>query len=191
MHRAMEAVDSSSIFDEDIVHHGAGFDSDEKDSASQPPTKIPPATMVLAAEAVCPREDAVLYNNPKLEKNRVQIMKKMLCWYPKAARTPFSNGRMPLIKAIAHGGTWHPMGYQCVGGDLSDDNVGVLQLLWGYAPEQIMEIDPVTKLYPFMLAAATPTRRNRNGNTCERDVTNTTFCLLRKDPQLVAGALSE
>ena len=75
MHRAMEAVDSSSIFDEDIVHHGADFDTDTKEIASHLNSS---ATMIVAAETVCPRDDAVLYNNPKLEKNRVQIITRII-----------------------------------------------------------------------------------------------------------------
>ena len=148
------------IFDVDIVHHGADFDTDTKEIASHlkssaimPQAKIPIATMIVAAETVCPRDHAMFYNNPKLEKNRVQIITKILRWHPQAATAPFFNGRTPLIQAIAHGGTWHQMGYHNGVSDSDNDDLGVLQLLWGYAPEQTLEIDPVSGLYPFMLAA--------------------------------------
>jgi len=194
LHRAMEAVDSVSMFDEEIVHHGADFDSGaEYDVASHPInlTTMPPAEIlrsmvIVTDETVCPRDDAVLYNNPKLEKSRVQLMKKMLLWHPEAATAPFLNGRTPLIQAVAHGGTWHTMGYKSEGGDCGKDHLGVVQLLWGYAPEKLTEIDPVTKLYPYMLAASVP---HQVGFDHDRDVVDTIFCLLRKDPQLVAGAL--
>lgn len=43
--------------------------------------------------------------------------------------------------------------------------LGLLSLLWAHAPEQSLEIDPVTKLYPFMLAAAVPFLSDRE---CEQ-----------------------
>jgi len=190
IHRALEAVDFSSIFDEDIVHHGADFDGaeEEPDTDIEDTTSrltnsaaMPPATMIVAAETVCPRMEAILYNNPKLESNRVQIIKKMLQWHPRAATAPFPNGRTPLVQAIAHGGSWH-------GSDPANDNLGLLRLLWGYAPEQSLDIDPITGLYPFMLAATIRYERNKR-NEMEKAQTDTVYNLLRKDPQLVFGAL--
>ena len=176
------------IFDVDIVHHGADFDTDTKEIASHlkssaimPQAKIPIATMIVAAETVCPRDHAMFYNNPKLEKNRVQIITKILRWHPQAATAPFFNGRTPLTQAIAHGGTWHQMGYHNGVSDFNNGNFGVLQLLWGYAPEQTLEIDPVSGLYPFMLAATIlASQRNRNELERDHDVVDTVFCLLRK-----------
>ncbi|KAL7541430.1 hypothetical protein ACHAXR_012271 [Thalassiosira sp. AJA248-18] len=192
MHRAMEALDLFSIFDEDIVHHGADFDASHlESSAKMPPAKAIPATTVVAAETVCPRAEAILYNNPKLEKNRLQIVEKLLQWHPLAASTLFRNGRTPLIQAIAHGGSWHQLGYYNGDSDSDSNDMGLLHLLWGYAPEQNLIIDPMTGLHPFMLAAAIPTElTKRNRLEHDHDVVDTVFNLLRKDPQLVAGGLT-
>lgn len=185
MHRALEAVDSSSIFDEDIVHHGADFDC-----AEGPDTDIEgstsclhgsvEATTITTAETACPRTEAILYNNPKLERNRVQIVNKLLKWHPRAATAPFSNGRPPLVQAIAYGGSWH-------GSDPDSNYLGVLQLLWECAPEKSLEADPLTGLYPFMLAATIST--GQNDRHFEKTHTDTVYNLLRKDPQLISGAL--
>jgi len=201
----MEALDHSSIFDENIVHHGADFDTDVEgdasDVAKKPPpsaeTDLPAATVVAALEAVVPREEARIYNHPKLEHNRTNIIRKILQWHPGAVKTPFPNGRTPMVQAIAYGGTWHSMGYyqttiRC-GWEKNDktNNVGLVQLLWDCAPEQTSEIDPVSGLYPFMLAATV--QQNHGGGVVDDredcDRLDTIFCLLRNDPQLVAGAL--
>ena len=187
LHRAMEAVYHTSIFDEDIVHHGAGFDSaqtsPETDTNTQSSSsKLLPETqrnLVVADEIVCPRQDSIIYNNPKLENNRVQIIQKLLQWHKQAATTPFPNGRSPLTQAIVHGGSWH--------GGAGDDSMGILQLLWSYAPEQSLERDRITGLYPFMLAAtiSLPNALSRS----EDEIVDNVYNLLRKDPQLVSGAL--
>ena len=173
-HRALEAVASSSMFDEDVVHHGAGFDAMQ---TTDPASSITSTTVVSTEEeTVCPRSEAIIYDNSKLEGTRVQIIHKLLQWHPRAIRVPFSNGRSPLLQAIAHGGSWH--------GTAENGYLGLLSLLWGHAPGQSLEIDPVTGLHPFMLAAAVPLPPERE---CEQ--TDTVFNLLRKDPQLVSGAL--
>ena len=194
LHRAMESVCSSSIFDEDIVHHGINFDNKDDDKVSFAPTdtKIPAVasskrnddsqttSIVSTAEMVCPREDAIIYNNPKLERNRVQVISQLLQWHPKLATIPFpNNGRVPLIQAIAYGGNWH----------IESDKykLGILQLLWTYAPEHSLEIDPITGLYPFMLAATIPLSNN-DENENEQVVDNV-FNLLRKNPQLVCSGI--
>ena len=145
-------------------------------------------TTFAAAEAgLCP---PIIYNNPKLEQNRVQIIQKLLQWYPHAAKTPFCNGRLPLVQAIVYGGTWHQIGYAHGGIDSHQaDSLGLLQLLWGYAPEQSLEVDPVTSLYPFMLAATIGQNDVNYGLERDQDVIDTVYNLLRKDPQLVAGAV--
>ena len=178
LHRALESLSVFSMFDEEIVYHGSDFDADT--------TLIEPETIaaqtIAAVEMVTTRSEAIIYNNPKREKNRVQIMNKLLKWHSDAATTPFPNGRWPFIQAIAHGGTWH-----LIGGDGND--VGILQLLWNHAPEQSSEVDDISGLYPFMLAATIPTP----GKMCSHsiNVVDNVYNLLRKDPQLVAGALSD
>ena len=189
LHRAMEAVYHTSIFDEDIVHHGAGFDSAQTSSSdtdtktqSSSSTLLPETQRnpVVADEIVCPRQDSIIYNNPKLENNRVQIIQKLLQWHKQAATTPFPNGRSPLTQAIIHGGSWH-------GSGAGDDSMGLLQLLWSYAPEQSLERDRITGLYPFMLAAtiSLPNALSRS----EDEIVDNVYNLLRNDPQLVSGAL--
>ncbi len=86
------------------------------------------------------------------------------------------------------------------GGTIHDENddvdnyMGLVQLLWRmnhHPGEIISKRDEVTGLYPFMLAGAS------SCDACDVDnsdddatVVDTTYNLLRKDPQLVAGALS-
>ena len=165
--------------DEDIVHHGAGFDTAETPSETDTKTQAQ-NNSVVADEMVCPRQDSIIYNNPKLENNRVQIIQKLLQWHKQAATTPFPNGRSPLIQAIVHGGLWH-------GSIAGNDIMGLLQLLWKYAPEQSLERDRTTGLYPFMLAA-TISLPNASSRT-ENEIVDNVYNLLRKDPQLVSGAL--
>ena len=54
--------------------------------------------------------------------------------------------------------------------------------------EIISKRDEVTGLYPFMLAGASSCDVDNSDD--DATVVDTTYNLLRKDPQLVAGALS-
>ena len=177
-------------------------------------------------------DDAVRYtaNNPRLEQNRIQMIKKLLKWYPDAACIPFrlkrvSNGntsplaaadaaaavysdqsekskmilrsRSPFLQAIAFGGSWwHSMkaASDCSedrNGD-DNDNMGLVQLLWRLNPGQTSIMDEVSGMYPFMLAAAAAA--TKRVDCCGSEdmtvvVVDTTYNLLRKDPELVTGAL--
>ncbi|KAL7526977.1 hypothetical protein ACHAWF_001989 [Thalassiosira exigua] len=188
LHRAMEATDMHSCTDNDADHDGEGSDYDNSTSTPAASGETFASTTIVAADANHHVGADVLYNNPQHEHNRVQIIEKLLRWHPKAATTPFFNGRSPLIQAIAHGGTWHQMGYRknCVVD--CDRHKGLLQLLWEYAREQFLEKDPITGLYPFMLAATIRTSRDRPKRLeRERDRVDTVYNLLRVDPQFVAG----
>jgi len=183
LHWALEAIDTCSMFDEDIVHHSASFDSSSSDTI-QTNRKIsdgvtPADTQAITnTELICPREDAVIYTNTNLEQNRVLIVGKLLKWHPKAASTPFpNNGRSPLVQAIAHGGRWH-------GNYNGNDYLGLLQLLWTHAPEESLKQDGITSLYPFMLAATI----QPNDDTHDCEIVDNVFNLLRKDPQLISGS---
>ena len=141
----------------------------------------------------------------KKEMNRTQTIKKLLSWHPPSATTPFpKTERTPLCQAIANGASWHGMGYYygyerehvTCDGDATEANVGLIQLLWQYAPEKTFEVDCVTGLYPFMLAAATAKDHQTNNDvgaegSYECLVVDTVYNLLRKDPQLVASALEK
>jgi hypothetical protein len=162
-------------------------------------------------------------NNPQLEKNRIQMIKKLLKWYPDAANAPFYlmkkcddvvandaspsaaatapyseseknkmilRSRSPFLQAIAFGGSWwhSTKASNCNEEDDDDNNMGLVQVLWRLNPGQTSTSDEVSGLYPFMLAAATATTTT----TSREDVTlviDTTYNLLRKDPELVTGAL--
>jgi len=177
LHRALEAVDTCSMFDEDIVHHGVDFDSSSSGTIH---TKISGGA-ITNTEIICPRKDAVIYNNTNLEQNRVLIVSKLLKWYPKAASTPFpNNGRSPLVQAIAHGGRWH-------GNYEGNDYLGLLQLLWTHATEESLKQDPITGLYPFQLAATI----QPNDDTHDIEIVDNVFNLLRKDPQLISGSSND
>ena len=136
--------------------------------------------------------------SPKLERNRLYIVQKLLLWYPLAASTALPNGRSPLVHAIAHGGAWHGIRDSttttAASASANDAHLGLLQLLWRNSPEQSLDIDPVSGLYPFRLAATTVlpaegllSRRERLGR--ERIVLENVYNLLRKDPQLISLGL--
>ena len=161
--------------------------------------------------------EAVRYTatNPRLEKNRIQMIKKLLTWYPDAATVPFQlmkcandttaatvphsdlsenkiRSRSPFLQAIAFGMTWwHTMNTaNCNEEDHNDDYMGLVQLLWRLNAGQITSNrDKVSGLYPFMLAAATAT--TTADDDCRNDtlLIDTTYNLLKKDPELVTGAL--
>ena len=111
---------------------------------------------------------------PRAQKYRARIVKTLLKWHPRAAAIHFPNGRSPLVHAIANGGSWHTA-------DFHYGNMGLLQLLWTHAPEQSLETDPITGLYPFMLAATVSDGRI--------EAVDNVYNLLRKDPQIVSCAL--
>ena len=184
LHQALEATDICSMFDEDIVHHSASFDSSTSDKITKISAEKTPAdtaqAIITNTELICPREDAVVYNNTNLEQNRVLIVSKLLKWHPTVASTPFpNNGRSPLVQAIAHGGRWH-------GNYEGNDYLGLLQLLWTHAPEESLKQDGITGLYPFMLAATVQSKDDTN----DIEIVDNVFNLLRKDPQLISGSLN-
>ena len=189
------------------------------------------------------RKEVLRYttNNPRLEMNRIQILKKLLIWYPHAANVPFRlmksvaaistvaadkkqqdhnnnnvvvvddekkrivRSRSPFLQAIAFGGSWWctikaddcSNNQRGGGGTIHDENddvdnyMGLVQLLWRmnhHPGEIISKRDEVTGLYPFMLAGASSCDVDNSDD--DATVVDTTYNLLRKDPQLVAGALS-
>ena len=81
---------------------------------------------------------------------------------PETARFRDRNGRLPLQLAIANGKKW---------------TSGVKALVAAY-PDAIMLHDPLTNLFPFMLAA-----------TVQKGGCTTIFELLRANPSLSQGAL--
>ncbi len=154
-------------------------------------------------------------DNPRLEKNRIQMIKKLLTWYPDAVTVPFQlmkcendasvvaasdaiphskrkiRSRSPFLQAIAFGMTWwHKMNTaNCNEEDHGDDYMGIVQLLWRMNAGQTTSTkDDVSGLYPFMLAAATATTTLGDSHN-DRLLVDTTYNLLKKDPELVTGAL--
>ena len=83
---------------------------------------------------------------------------------PETARFLDADGRLPLQLAIASGKKW---------------TTGVKSLLEAY-PDAIMLRDPVTNLYPFMLAG-----------TVKKGGCTTIFELLRSNPSLAHGSLEQ
>jgi len=140
--------------------------------------------------------------NTTMEKHRFDIAKKLLQWYPNGAVTPFpTTGRSPLCQAIAHGSHWHKLGILLHRPfhtkSIEEDKVvmGLVQMLWKYGPEMTSKKDPITGLYPFMLAATVIPTTNKCGLdypvvSYDCMVIDTTFNLLRKEPQLVGNSLS-
>ncbi len=186
LHRALETVEASSsaAFEEDVARDDGDDCFGVEDESEAIPAKVapPPAEDDASAtvEIVRPRAaGASSYGDPRLQRTRARIVDTLLRWHPGAAAMPFPDGRSPLVHAVACGGSWHTS-------DFYNGNVGLLQLLWTHSPEQSLEVDPVSGLYPFMLAATVPVGwHNRNAHEVVENVYN----LLRKDPQLVSGAL--
>lgn len=146
----------------------------------------------------------------RLEKNRIQMLKKLLKWYPGAADVPFRlmksvkndalpsvvRSRSPFLQSIVFGGSWWYSKKQAAdcnnGGNYNDDDddndvdyMGLVQLLWRLNPEQTAKRDEVTGLFPFMLAAAASTAQQHyvdGGDDDDVTVLDTTYNLLRKDP---------
>ena len=75
---------------------------------------------------------------------------------------------------------------------IGEDYIGLVQLLWGLnAGQTTSKRDDVSGLYPFMLAAATATTTATTLDGCRDDrlLVDTTYNLLKKDPELVTSAL--
>ena len=156
-------------------------------------------------------------DNPRLEGNRIKIIKKLLTWYPDAANVPFKlmkcendtsavaasdntpsysvqtenriRSRSPFLQSIAFGMTWwHTVN---TADFIGEDYIGLVQLLWGLnAGQSTSKRDDVSGLYPFMLAAATATTTaTLDGCHDDKLLVDTTYNLLKKDPELVTSAL--
>ncbi len=159
-------------------HEKTSFDSCSDD----------PSTASSISRIVLSRNNAHL----KLERNRLHIIQKLLRWYPPAASTVLPNGRSPLVHAIAHGGAWHGIDSAITTTSITnkganekyhDAHLGLLQLICRHSPEQSLEIDPVSRLYPFMLAATVELYE-------EIVVVENVYNLLRQDPQVISLGIS-
>jgi hypothetical protein len=183
LHRAIEYDANrfnSQTFEADVMlDDGGDYDVEtevESEVIDATTAGAESAVIALVAETVRVRRTSRTAMNgyPRPQKYRSRIVKTLLKWHPRAARIHFPDGRSPLVYAIANGGSWHTA-------DFYHGNMGLLQLLWTHAPEQSLETDPLTGLYPFMLAATVS-----DGWV---EVVNNVYTLLRKDPQLVSCAL--
>lgn len=127
-------------------------------------------------KGVLPLHLAVCGNHSYAECRHVQVLDrrnafifKLLCLYPEGVRVRIS-GRSTLCHAILSGVPW----------SATADGSGPLRCIYEVAPEQVVERDESTGLYPFLLAAqghvafATPAAH-----------LDTTFHLLRAHPQLL------
>jgi hypothetical protein len=165
LHRALEAADlfrsTTAQVDKRLPMTGC-----EIDSIDTPKKQSADELDKLSLPVKC--------HNNMIETNRLQIVEALLQWHPKAATTPFPSGRSPLCQAIAFGSSCHTNG--CT---------GIVQLLLQYAPASPLEPDPITGLYPFMLAATASTVNDEDA-CC---VINTVYLLLRHNPQSVTIAL--
>lgn len=155
-------------------------------------------------------------------------IQQLLLAYPQAARIidPNSRGRLPLVQAIASGWWWHTTTTTTTCSSSSSStattnlmdhtttNKGPIQWLYQAAPEALSQIDPVTGLYPVLLAAATytstaatanatsattkarssfppPSDPNLDKNSeCHILELDTLYNLLRLHPQIVEESLS-
>ena len=111
------------------------------------------------------------YGTPMQQRNRFLIVKRLLDWHPQATVIPYpNNGMSPIVHAIMHGASWH----------CDDGGDGLLQVLLRHSPEQLLVVDSISGLYPFMLAATVaPMDDDENEHTVVENIYN----LLRTDPQ--------
>ena len=98
-------------------------------------------------------------------------IRMLLQAYPRASFVKDSSGRLPLHLAIQNGIAW------CDG----------IELLLEKHPDSISSIDPVTKLYPFMLAASLIDRKRDSYN----ESIDSIFRLLQANPSLVGIGIKE
>jgi ankyrin repeat protein len=143
--------------------------------------------------------------HPRLVYQRKYFIDRLLEMDPSAALRPMpkmnynnnnnnSHHRSALCQAIASGLTWHIPSLpenvllqefkneQVVGP--SNMERGPLQSLWHCAPGALYEIDPVTGIYPCMLAASVATSNDDDGSFS----VDTIYNLLRLYPQVLAGS---
>jgi ankyrin repeat protein len=108
-----------------------------------------------------------------------------------ACRVPDSQ-RLPLTEAIASGISWHssalPPAESTTEHATEKPNSslkGPLQHLLKAYPQALEERDPVTGLYPSLLAAA-----SAHGETADdKDQLDTVYCMLRLNPSFIASEL--
>jgi hypothetical protein len=132
---------------------------------------------------------------PLLLSRHAYFVEQLLNYYPASAQmvVPNTGGRFPLVQAIASGLWWHTM----------EGGKGPLQLLWEAAPRVLSQLDPVTGLYPAMVAATSMkpwSSSNNNNGTNENSVDrheavkalqlDTLYFLLRLYPQVISEMLA-
>jgi hypothetical protein len=116
----------------------------------------------------------------KLLHQRKFFIDKLLQAEPSTAmRCIPGTNRLPLTEGIDSGLSWHI----AVNEEVVEE--GPLQALWKAAPDALYEKDPVSGLWPFLLAASVQYEETFSS---ENDVAHldTIYALLRLDPRAVS-----
>jgi hypothetical protein len=139
--------------------------------------------------------------HPRLAYQRKYFIDRLLEMDPSAAIRPMpkinnnsGHHRSALCQAIASGLTWHipSLPENLLLQEFKNEHVvdptsmerGPLQSLWKCAPGALYEIDPVTGIYPCMLAASVATSHDDDDSFA----VDTIYNLLRLYPQVLAGS---
>jgi hypothetical protein len=119
-------------------------------------------------------------SNPQSVFQRAYFVEKILEMDPSAASSPVpGNRRTPLCQAIASGLDWY------IEGRLSHILPGPVQRLWEAHPDALYTRDPVTGLYPCLLAATRVVQSDdREEETDDLYQLDTIFQLLISYPQV-------
>ena len=158
----------------------------EEEQESKDFTLLP---LHLALTSATASESCTMH--PQLAYQRQCMIERLLETNPSAARHALpTTKRTPFCEAILSGLQWHnsksveqlrekstTQSSTKKQGEAADENdkvnaiTGPLKSLWNHAPEMIHTIDPVTGLYPFMLAASVEYNKN-NAATDNETSTN-------------------
>ena len=119
--------------------------------------------------------------------------------YPAAAAmavpTKWNTKRSPFLQAIAAGCFWHSTSMAALKCTTTGTNKGPLHYLWQAHPEDLSRVDPVTGLYPVLLAAnhylgTDPITNETSQLELQQHIlkVDTIYNLLRLHPQILEEA---
>jgi hypothetical protein len=138
----------------------------------------PNGTLPLHLAVTCDTILRQIQCHPQHVFQRAYFIEKILELDPSAALVPVpGNGRTPLCQAIASGLDWHMDG-------ILVPLPGPVQQLWNANPDALYTRDPVTGLYPCLLAAVCADDEDPEEQIDDLYQLDTVYQLLRLYPQV-------